>query len=163
MNTHTKITAESSAETALIGGSLEPRGELAASIRLFRSAMEYVAQRESSRPVAADWLLPARRRQKAAHRRLILSWACAALLCFAALPVSMHLLGTAPASGPIRAKLANHAVNTTLADTALLEQVDTEVSESVPSSLAPLATLDSWDATTSTNQTSLNTERKNAQ
>jgi hypothetical protein len=46
-------------------------------------------------------------------------------------------------------------------DTALLEQVDTAVSESVPSSLAPLATLDDWSSTTSTNtERSLNTSEK---
>jgi hypothetical protein len=49
-------------------------------------------------------------------------------------------------------------------DTALLEQVDSAVSESVPSSLAPLATLDNWNSTTTTEETkpSLNKpEKKN--
>jgi hypothetical protein len=141
--------------------SLEPRGEFAASIRLFRFAVEHVAQRETARPVAAGWLAPAVHRHKVAHRRMVLSWVCAALLCFAAVPVSMHLLRTEPAATQV-AK-AKSAPDTAIADTALLEQVDTEVTESVPSSLAPLADLDSWDTTTSTNENKLNTERTNAQ
>lgn len=141
--------------------SLEPRGEFATSIRLFRSAVEHLAQRETARQVATGWLTPAMHRRKAAHRRMVLSWVCAALLCFAAVPVSMHLLRTDPAATQV-AK-ANSAADTAIADTALLEQVDTEVTESVPSSLAPLAALDSWDTTTSTTETKLNTERTNAQ
>jgi hypothetical protein len=141
--------------------SLEPRGEFAVSIRLFRSAVEHVAQRETSRPVAANWLAPALRRKKVAHRRIMLSWVCAALLCFAALPISIHLLEIAPDSTQ-KVNLLNDKADDALTDTALLEQVDTEVSESVPASLAPLATLDSWDTTSST-EPSLNTERTNAQ
>lgn len=141
--------------------SLEPRGEFATSIRLFRSAVEYVAQRETERPVVAGWLAPAMHRRKVAHRRMVLSWVCAALLCFAAVPVSMHLLLTEPSA--TQAAKVNSAPDTAIADTALLEQVDTEVTESVPSSLAPLAALDSWDTTTSATETKLNTERTNAQ
>jgi hypothetical protein len=163
MNQHTRITAESARKANQFDESLEPRGEFATSIRLFRSAVDHVAQRETSRPVAANWLAPALHRKKVAHRRIVLSWVCAAVLCFAALPISIHLLETTPVSTQQDANLTNDKADTALTDTALLEQVDSEVSESVPASLAPLATLDSWDATTSSTETSLNTERKNAQ
>jgi hypothetical protein len=159
----TNITAESARKANQADDSLEPRGEFATSIRLFRSAVEHVAQRETARPVTANWLAPAWRRQKVAHRRIVLSWVCAAVLCFAALPVSIHLLESTPVSTQPSAGLPNDKTDTALTDTALLEQVDNEVSESVPASLAPLATLDSWDTTTSSTETSLNTERKNVQ
>jgi hypothetical protein len=42
---------------------------------------------------------------------------------------------------------------------AFLEQVDSEISEPVPSSLAPLTELDSWNSTT--NESSIHTEKKN--
>jgi hypothetical protein len=45
-------------------------------------------------------------------------------------------------------------------DTALLEQVDTEIAEPVPSSLAPLTELDSWNST-STTESLHTTEKKN--
>ena len=145
--------------------TLEPSGEFAARIRDFRSAVEHVAARETVRPVAAGWLAPARKRRQSAQRRMILGWACAALLCFATLPLSIPSHHAVPPQ-VVPAATAPAAES----DTALLEQVDTEVSESVPSSLAPLAELDSWSTQTtnnasesSVNRTALNsTERTNA-
>lgn len=127
---------------------LEPSGEFAAAIRDFRSVVEHVTAREMERPVAANWLAPARQRRRSAHQRMALGWACAALLCLATLPFSIHsnhVTTHQVASAPATAH--------TESDTTLLEQVDTEVSESVPSSLAPLTELDSLN-TESTNTSS---------
>jgi hypothetical protein len=124
--------------------NLEPTGEFAASIRDFRSAVTHVAGRETSRPVAANWLAPARKRRRSAQA-MALAWGCAALVCLATLPffshshqAAIHLAAPAIASAPAADS-----------DTALLEQVDTDVSESVPPPLAPLADLDSLDTSSS--------------
>lgn len=128
--------------------TLEPAGEFAASIRDFRSAVTHVAERETAQPVTADWLAPARKRHRYAQQRMVLGWAAAALLCVATLPLSMHSRHAAiPAAiAPAVPTVAAPAADT---DTALLEQVDTEVSRSVPTSLAPLADLDSLNKTSS--------------
>jgi hypothetical protein len=130
--------------------NIELSGEFAASIRDFRSAVTHVAERETARPVAAGWLAPARKRRRSTQQRIALVWVCAALLCFATLPLSTHLrhaavhpVAQAPAAAPIPES-----------DSALLEQVDAEVSESVPSSLAPLTELDNNTASINTSNTS---------
>jgi hypothetical protein len=131
--------------------NLEPSGEFAASIRDFRSAVTHVAERETARSVGTGWLAPARKRRRIAQQRIALGWACAALLCFATLPWSIHSRH-APAIHAVTPAVAE-AQPTPESDTALLDQVDTDVSESVPSSLAPLTELDSWN-TGSTNTSS---------
>jgi hypothetical protein len=130
--------------------SMEPSGEFAASIRDFRSAVTHVAERETAHPVTAAWLDPARKRVRAAHQRIALAWACAVLLCFATIPFSGHWRHVAVIQTVAPARTTAPSIES---DTALLEQVDTDVSESVPSSLAPLAGPDSWN-TTSTNNSS---------
>lgn len=147
--------------------TLEPSGEFAARIRDFRSAVRHVAARETARPVAAGWLAPAKKRRQSAQRRMILGWACAALLCFATLPFSISSHHAVP---PHAAPIVTATAPAADSDTTLLEQVDTDVSESVPSSLAPLAELDNWSTQNtnnasdpSVNRTALNsTERTNA-
>ncbi|MGC1359692.1 MAG: hypothetical protein WA419_06530 [Silvibacterium sp.] len=138
--------------------SLEPSGEFAASIRNFRSAVAHVADRETARPVAPGWLAPAQRRRRSAQRRMILGWACAALLCLATLPLSTHsnhpvTIGRTLMQMPAAAAAAPES------DTALLEQVDTDVSESVPSPLAPLAELDSWSTQATNNSSDSSVDR----
>ena len=152
-NSNLKIAAEN---------DLEPRGEVAASIELFRDAMHSIADRATQRPVPSDWLLPARRRHRSAQRRMVLAWTCAAALCFAAVPISLH---TSHPSGPAH-PLTGKVVTTQPApspdsENALLEQIDNEVAETVPSSLAPLTELDSWNAATSTKDSSIHTEKTN--
>ena len=140
---------------------LEPSGEFAADLRNLRSAVHRAAERSNSRPLSSAWLIAAKRRQRTAQRRVVLAWslvgACAVLLCLGTLPL---LHRSAPVVEP---SVAHHMQTQPTDDTALLEQVDTAVSESVPSSLAPLAALDEWSSTTSTNTAStLNTpEKKN--
>jgi hypothetical protein len=141
---------------------LEPSGQFAADLRNLRSAVHRAAERSGSRPLSSAWLISAKRRQRATQRRVMLVWGlvgtCAALLCLGTLPL-LHR------AAPVVEQPVAHQVQTQSPadDTALLEQVDSAVSESVPSSLAPLATLDEWNSTTSTNAApTLNTpENKN--
>ena len=119
--------------------NLNLEGAFAESIRDFRSAVSHIAERETARPVAADWLTPARRRHRRAQVKtgvgIGLGWACAALLCLSTLPISLH-------SHPVPVHpvtQAAAAVPPAESDTALLDQVDSNLSSSVPSSLAPLA------------------------
>jgi 4-amino-4-deoxy-L-arabinose transferase-like glycosyltransferase len=127
--------------------NLEPTGEFAASIQNFRSVIRHIAARETASPVAANWLAPARQRRRSAQRSMVLGWACAALLCLATLPLSTH---SHPATPHPVAQAAASVVEsgTALPDQALLDQVDTDVSESVPSSLAPLAELENLNTET---------------
>jgi hypothetical protein len=124
---------------------LEPSGQFGEDLRNFRAAVNRAAERQTSQPVPFGWLNAAKRR-RASHRRIVLAWTCAGLLCVSALPL-LHYSKTAGAPS----RIVSHNMQPGTDDTALLEQVDTAVSESVPSSLAPLAELDNWDATTSTN------------
>jgi len=141
---------------------LEPAGQFGADLRNLRSAVHRAAERQTTQPVSFGWLNAAKRRRQTAQRRMVLAWTCAALLCVAALP---FLHRARPAAGPSVAVTRSTASQTlsNTDDTALLEQVDTAVTESVPSSLAPLATMDDWSSSTSTNtETSLSTpEKKN--
>ena len=135
--------------------AFEPAGEFAADLRNFRSAVHRAAERETEAPVPANWLAPAKLRRRTGQRRLVLAWSCAALLCISALPFLHH-------TKPV---VVMPPVQSEVDDTALLEQVDTAVSESVPSSLAPLDSLDNWSSTDSneiTTEPSLNKpEKKN--
>lgn len=140
---------------------LEPSGQFGEDLRNFRAAVHRAAERQTSEAVPLGWLNAARLRQRTGHRRLIFAWAlvgtCTALLCVGTLPL-LHRV--TPAAAPPTAQIQTHAPAD---DTALLEQVDTAVSEPVPSSLAPLAELDDWTSTASTNdETPLNKpEKKN--
>lgn len=124
--------------------NIEPSGDFAQSIRDFRAAVTHVAERETASPVTAGWLAPARKRRRSTQQRIALGWACAALLCFATLPFPIRSHHQAPVN-PVAAVSTVPAEPSAESDTALLEQVDTDVSESVPSPLAPLADLDNWD------------------
>lgn len=141
----------------------EPTGEFAASIRNFRSAVTHVAGRETAAPMlTANWLAPARRRQHRHHQHLVLGWVCAAVLCAATtLPLMLHQRG--PEARPAAQTTTATAGMDAAPQSGLLEQVDEDVSESVPSSLAPLAEMDNMDSTntasdSSSDQTALSTE-----
>lgn len=128
--------------------TMEPSGEFADGIREFRAAVTHIAERETARPVPADWLAPARRRRRSHQHRLMLAWGCAALLCCATLPFAIPSGVPSGPAAPTRA-VVQPAISAPVqrsspeSDTSLLEQVDDQVSESVPSSLAPLVELDS--------------------
>ena len=140
---------------------LEPAGQFAADLSNLRSAVHRAADRQTAQPVPLGWLNAAKRRHRSAQRRVVLAWSlattCAALLCIGALPLLHH------AAPPVAEQKVVHVQPVAIDDTALLEQVDNTVSESVPSSLAPLDSLDNWSSTTSTNtESSLNaSEKKN--
>ena len=128
---------------------LEPTGEFAARIRDFRAAVTHVAERETARPLAVDWLAPARKRRRSHQQRLVLGWACAVALCFATVPFAIMPLTTHSAPAPIQMGQQASAplvqTNEPENGSSLMEQIDADVSESVPSSLAPLAELGSTD------------------
>ena len=127
----------------------EPTGEFAAAIRDFRAALTHVAERETARPLAADWLAPARKRRRTHQHRLILAWGCAAALCAVALPFAPLPFGHQPEPAVVTRAAIEPAGTAALGPKAatertLLEQVDEQVSEPVPSSLAPLAEMNNW-------------------
>ena len=140
-------------------GQFGPGDQFGNDLRNFRAAVHRAAERQTSQPVPFGWLNAARRRRQVAQRRLMLAWATvaasAALLFAATMPLLHH---PTTVSTPV----AVTQVRST-DDTALLEQIDTAVSESVPSSLAPLAELDDLNSTNSTNneRTPNKPEKKN--
>lgn len=144
--------------------TMEVAGEFGESIRDFRAALNHVAERETATPMmTANWLAPARLRQRRHHQHVALAWACAAVLCAATtLPFMVH-----PHPG-VAVHPAVQAITTTTAtveapQSGLLEQVDEDVSESAPSSLAPLTEMDSWNTTNASSENSTQpTENTNA-
>lgn len=140
---------------------METAGEFGNAIQDFRAALNHLAERETAAPVAANWLTPARRRQRRHHQHMALAWVCAAVLCAATtLPFMIH--SHAPATHPaVQAMSTAPAV--AISQTGLLEQVDEDVSESVPSSLAPLAEMDNWNSSNAASDDSTQaTENANA-
>lgn len=138
---------------------LEPAGQFGADLGNLRSAVHCAADRLTTEPVPFGWLNAAKRRHRAAQRLVALAWTCAALLCIGALPFLHHAQPIVPRSSDSVAR----QVVTETDDTALLEQVDTAVSESVPPSLAPLDALDNLNSPSPTsNEPTLHTpEKKN--
>lgn len=123
---------------------MEAAGEFGSAIQDFRAALNHLAERETEATVAANWLTPARRRQRRHHQHMALAWACAAVLCAATtLPFVIH--SHAPATRPAAQAMSTAPV-AAISQTGLLEQVDEDVSESVPSSLAPLTEMDNWNS-----------------
>ena len=158
MNTHPNQSRDALPPDEVM---LEPAGQFAADLRNLRSAVHRAADRQTAQPVPFGWLKAAKRRQRTSQHRVVLAWslatACAALFCIGSLPLLRH------AAPPAAEQKVIDVQPVVIDDTALLEQVDTAVSESVPTSLAPLATLDDLSSTTSTNtESSLNApEKKN--
>lgn len=137
---------------------MERDAEFTALLRDFRSAVTHVAQRElgRARPAGSEWMAAARRRER---RSLTLAWStcaavvCAAVLCAVLLPG--YLGGHRSASSEPTAVVATvpgetaatrQAASGAESDSVLLEDVDTDVSASVPPSLAPLVVMEEWDS-----------------
>lgn len=129
----------------------------------FRSAVTHVALRESERlRTAAGWSLATARRRE--RHRLVMSWSagaavlCAAVLCVVLLPmvprghqaissVSAVVTAASESQAPVAPQAASASGSNTASaesDAALLEAVDTDVSTSVPPSLAPLVVMENW-------------------
>lgn len=134
--------------------NMEPSGEFAAAIRDFRAAVTHVAARETARPMAADWLAPAMKRRRTHQHRMVLAWACAAALCFATVPFAIMPLTSNSGSAPVHVAMQTPATAPVAqhheADNGLLRQVDEQVSESVPSSLAPLEEMENMNTASAT-------------
>lgn len=142
---------------------IEAAGEFGESIRDFRAVLNHVAERETATSMlTANWLAPARKRQRRHHQRLALAWVCAAVLCAATtLPFMVH--SHAGALHPAVQAISTTTATVEAPQSGLLEQVDEDVSESVPSSLAPLTEMDNWNNTNASNENSSQpTENTNA-
>lgn len=128
---------------------------LANSISQFRAAVHHVAARSADS--AMDWgFEQARVRRRSAQRRVMLEWAVAAALCVAALVPAMGFYREHAAQ--VRAAQQAQLLKQREADTALLDQVSSELSEAVPDSMQPLA---ETDADYVSYQTAGETEKKN--
>ena len=130
---------------------------LAHSISHFRLAVYSVSDRQASTlPVTAQ-LEKAAQRRRSKQRRVMLEWAVAMALCVAALvpATSYYQTRAAQQAAQRQAQLLKQRE----ADTALLEQVTSEISESVPDSLQPLADMDTEYASYQTSITK--TEKTN--
>ena len=130
---------------------------LANSISQFRAAVRHIAE-----PTSVAWQLDkARQRRRSAQRRTMLQWAvatvAATVLCVTMLmPTVEHYRDRA---AQLQAQRQEQLLKQREADTALLDQVTSELSVTVPDSMQPLEELDS-DYTN--NQTSIGkTEKTN--
>ncbi len=113
---------------------------LANSISQFRSALHHIAARSAELPT--DWgFEQARARRRSAQRRVMLEWAVAMALCVAALVPAVGFYREHAAQ--VRAEQQAQLLKQREADTALLDQVSSELSEAVPDSMQPLAEMDS--------------------
>jgi hypothetical protein len=120
--------------------------EMAETLSLYRSAMHHIAEREAARPFASE-----RRPARTARLGLFLAPALAAAVAAAVLtPLYSHFHRPASVPVPVVETAQKDAGNTlaTIDDTALMNKIDSEVSEDVPDALQPLADLS--DQTTST-------------
>ena len=134
---------------------------LANSISQFRAAVRHIAEQQAE-PASVAWQLDqARRRRRSAQRRTMLQWAvatvAATVLCVAVLVPAVGSYRHHAAQ--LQAQRQEQLLKQREADTALLDQVTSELSVTVPDSMQPLAELDS-DYTN--NQTSIGkTEKTN--
>jgi len=113
---------------------------LANAISQFRSAVHHIAAGQEAQPIA--WQLErAKVRQRSKQRRVMLEWAVAAALCVAAMVPAVNFYRDHAAA--VRAQQQAQLLKQREADTALLDQVTSELSEAVPDSLQPLAEMDS--------------------
>src|SRR5277367_186226 len=108
---------------------------LANSISQFRSAVHHVAGRSSESGM--NWgFEQARVRRRSAQRRVMLEWAVAVALCVAALVPAVGFYREH--ASQVRAEQQAQLLKQREADTALLDQVSSELSEAVPDSMRPL-------------------------
>jgi hypothetical protein len=126
---------------------------LANSISQFRAAVHHVAARSSE--ARMDWGLEQVRR-RTAQRRIMLEWAVAAVLCVVALVPAVGFFRDH--AEKVQAERQTQILKQGEADTALLDQVSSELSEAVPDSMRPLAEM---DADYVSYQTTGETEKKN--
>jgi hypothetical protein len=132
-------------------GTREEVREIAEALSLYRSAMHHVAEREAARPFAAE-----RRPSHTMRFRPLLAPALTVAIAAGVLvPVYAHYHDHHTVARKDTATKTNQSV-ASMDDTALMNQIDSEVSEDVPDALRPLADLS--DQTTTSNTA---TEKKN--
>lgn len=136
---------------------------LANSISQFREAVHRIAEQQGEQAAWQSGQIPgqildqARRRRRSAQRRVMLECAVAMVLC-----VAMALPGIGyyrHHSARVREQQQAQAQRQREADAALLDQVASEISETVPDSMQPLAEMDADSASDETS--AMRTERKN--
>jgi hypothetical protein len=129
--------------------------ELAELTGLYRSAMRHVAERQPERVWNVAEAGPAKSRRV---RLLLVPALAAAVAAAVMLPMYSHShAGSRPAAAAAVAQggaTTNAETRASVSDTALMNQVDSEVSEEVPDALQPLAELSEQATTT-------NSEKKN--
>jgi len=130
------------------GETREEVRELAEALSLYGSAMRHLAEQQSASP----WI-EARRPSRGLRLRLLLAPAMAAAVTAAvALPVYSHLHHHHHGMAPI-AQITQPSPAQTRAsvdDSALMTQIDSEVSQDVPEALQPLADLSEQTASSTT-------------
>jgi len=120
--------------------------EIAEALSLYRSAMDHLAQRSPMRPFAADW-----RSGRSFPLRLLLAPALtAAVAAGIFLPVYSYSHHHPVITRPLRTDRQNPAALATVDDTALMNQIDSELSQDVPDALQPLADLSDQTTTNTT-------------
>ena len=120
--------------------SREDMRELAEAIANYRSAMRHVAEREPARPWNAAEARPKARRT----RLLLLPVLAAGLAAAVVIPSYSHFhQQQVPAAHAVAREKAttNAETRASVDDTALMDQIDSDVSEEVPDALQPLAAL----------------------
>ncbi len=135
--------------------------ELAEAIGLYRSAMHHVTQKQPPQP----WVAERRTARSIPMRLMLVPVLAGALVAAVMAPTLIHLhhgAGTTP--HPVAhlvqpaAENSPATANEKLDDTALMNQIDSEVSEDVPDALQPLVNVSEQAAAT---QNSVS-EKKNA-
>lgn len=126
-------------------GSRDEVRALAEALGLYRSAVTHLAERASARP------RPALQRAVASLRlRLLLGPALGAAVAASLLvPLYSHLhqRHAAAVQAGIAAQAQAAATEASIDDTALMNQIDSQLSQSVPDALEPLAALSTQAAT----------------
>ncbi len=120
--------------------------EMAEALSLYRSAMHHLAEREAARPFAAE-----RHPARALRLRLILAPALTvAIAAGVVVPVYSHFHHR-HAAVTVAKNTQPGATDTrdSVDDTALMNQIDSELSEDVPDALRPLADLSDQGTTSS--------------
>jgi len=134
-------------------GTREEVREMAEALSLYRSAMHHLAERETARPFVAE----PRRARKMGFRLLLAPALTAAVAAGVLVPVYAHLHDhhtRTVAKNNTQTRTTQNLAG--VDDTALMNQIDSEVSEDVPDALRPLADLS--EQTTTSNNAS---EKKN--
>lgn len=116
---------------------------LANSIRQFRAAVHHMAAQEE--PTQVAWQLEqARQRRRSAQRRMVLEWAMTAMaaIVLSAAAVVPTVNSHREHMAQLQAQRQAQILKQREADSALLDQVTSELSEAIPDSMQPLAEMD---------------------